>query len=132
MASSKPCHVPMEPRFKLSKASTAQATVATDYRNIVGSLRYLVHTRPDLTYSIVFVSRFMEASTEEHLAAVKRILHNIAGTNSLGCRFRRSTRTPRLVGYNDSDLGGDVDSRKSMSEMLFFLGSSPVISQSQK
>lgn len=46
--------------------------------------------------------------------------------------FGRSTRTPRLVGYSDSDLGGDVDSRKSTSGMLFFLGSSPVTWQSQK
>ena len=36
------------------------------------------------------------------------------------------------VGYSDSDLGGDVDSRKSTSGTLFLLGSSPVTWQSQK
>ncbi|MBE3102865.1 MAG: hypothetical protein IMZ40_01355 [Bacilli bacterium] len=132
MAGSNPCHVPIEPRFKLSKCSTAPATDATEYRSIVGSLRYLVHTRPDLTFAVGFVSRFMEAPTQEHLAAVKRILRYIAGSVRLGCRYGRSTGAPRLVGYSDSDLGGDVDSRKSTSGTLFFLGSSPVTWQSQK
>ena len=132
MEESNSCHVPMEPRFKLSKSSTAPATDATEYRSIVGSLRYLVHTRPDLTFSVGFISRFMEAPTEEHLSAVKRILRYIAGSTRLGCKFGRSNGAPRLVGYSDSDLGGDVDSRKSTSGTLFFLGSSPITWQSQK
>ena len=80
MAGSNPSHSPMEPRFKLSKSSTAPATDSTEYRSIVGSLRLLVHTRPDLTFAVGFVSRFMESPTEEHLAAVKRILRYIAGS----------------------------------------------------
>ena len=132
MAGSNPCHVPMEPRFKLSKNSTAPATDATMYRSIVGSLRYLVHTRPDLTFAVGFVSRFMQDPTQEHLAAVKQILRYIGGSMGLGCRYERSSGEPRLVGYSDSDLGGDVDSRKSTSGTLFFLGRSPVTWQSQK
>ena len=132
MVGCNPVHTPMEPRFKLSKASTAPATDATEYRSIVGSLRYLVHTRPDLTFAVGFVSRFMEAPTREHLAAVRRLLRYIAGTTRLGCRYGRSAGTPRLVGYSDSDLAGDVDSRKSTSGTLYFLGSSPVTWQSQK
>ncbi|CAM0876884.1 unnamed protein product [Alopecurus aequalis] len=132
MAGSNPCHVPMEPRFKLSKNSTAPATDATMYKSIVGSLRYLVHTRPDLTFAVGFVSRFMQAPTQEHLAAVKQILRYIGGSMGLGCRYERSSGEPRLVGYSDSDLGGDVDSRKSTSGTLFFLGRSPVTWQSQK
>ena len=44
------------------------------YRSIMGSLRYLVHTRPDLAYSVGYVSRFMEEPTTEDLAAVKRVM----------------------------------------------------------
>mgnify|MGYP002413920588 CR=1 FL=1 len=63
MAGCKVCHTPMEPRFKLSKQSTSSAVDATEYRSIVGSLRYLVHTRPDLTFSVGYVSQFMEGPT---------------------------------------------------------------------
>lgn len=56
MAGCKMCHVPMEPRFKLSRESTMLAVDATEYRSIIGSLRYLVHTHPDLTFSVRYVS----------------------------------------------------------------------------
>jgi hypothetical protein len=35
-------------------------TDATQYRRLVGSLRYLVHTWPDLAFSVGYVSRFMQ------------------------------------------------------------------------
>ena len=41
-------HVPMEPRLRLSKESTAPAVDVHLYRSVVGSMRYLVHTRPDI------------------------------------------------------------------------------------
>uniref|UniRef100_A0ACD5Z9S6 Uncharacterized protein n=1 Tax=Avena sativa TaxID=4498 RepID=A0ACD5Z9S6_AVESA len=132
MAGSNPCHVPMEPGFKLFKCSTTPATNATEYRSIVRSLRYLVNTRADLTFAIRFVSHFMEIPAEEHLATVKRILRYIAGSVRLRCKYGRSTGAPRLVGYSDSDLGGDVESCKSTSGTQFFLGSSPVTWRSQK
>jgi len=122
----------MEPRPKLSRDSTAPKVDATEYRSLVGSLRYLVHTRPDLAFSVGYVSRFMEAPTEEHQAAVKRIIRYIAGSLRLGCRYGREKGATGLVGYSVSDLAGDVDSRKSTSGSLFFLGGSPVTWQSQK
>jgi hypothetical protein len=42
-----PAHTPMEERLKLSRESTTEEVDVTQYRHIVGSLRYLVHTRPD-------------------------------------------------------------------------------------
>jgi hypothetical protein len=60
----------MEPQCKMSKQSAAPPTPATEYRSLVGSLRYLVHTRPDIAFAIGYVSRFMEKPTSEHLAAV--------------------------------------------------------------
>jgi hypothetical protein len=119
----------MEPRFKLSKVSTAPPD-ATEYRSIVGSLRYLVHTRPDIAYSVGYVSRFMEEPTTEHLAAVKRILRYIAGTRHFGCQYRRSSGHAALVGFSDSDMAGDVDTRKSTTGVLFFFGQSLISWQS--
>lgn len=58
--------VPMEAKLKLRKDSNGEAVDSTLYRSIVGSLRYLVNTRPDLAYSVGYVSRFMEKPTSEH------------------------------------------------------------------
>jgi hypothetical protein len=71
---SNPSRTPMEPRLQLSKNGDTPAVDSTNYRSVVGSLRYLVNTRPDLAYSVGYVSRFMEAPREEHMTAVKRIL----------------------------------------------------------
>ncbi|CAO2146167.1 unnamed protein product [Urochloa humidicola] len=127
-----PVHIPMEPRFKLSKNSTAPETDATEHRSLVGCLRYLVNTRPDLAYAVGYVSRFMEKPTSEHLAAVKRLLRYVAGTINYGCRYVRQGGEAALVGYSDSDMAGDLDTRKSTSGVLFFLGQNAVSWQSQK
>ena len=37
-----PCLVPMDPKLKLSKDSSAPSVNSTDYRSLVGSLRYLI------------------------------------------------------------------------------------------
>ena len=123
-----PCTVLMEPRFKLSKDSSAPATDATLYRSIVGSLRYLTHTRPDISFAVGYVSRFMEAPTTEHFAAVKRILRYLAGTLSYGLHYKKGEekKNTKLVGYTDSDMAGDIDTCKSTSGCIVFLGSCPI------
>ena len=44
---------------------------ATEYRKVVGCLRYLLHTKPDLAFSVGMASRFMERPTVLHTKAVK-------------------------------------------------------------
>ncbi|XP_039840969.1 uncharacterized mitochondrial protein AtMg00810-like [Panicum virgatum] len=127
-----PSFIPMEPRLKLSKESTASAVDATAYRSIVGSLRYLVNTRPDLAYSVGYVSRFMEKPTTKHLAAVKRVLRYIAGTLDYGCFYTRKEKDTHLVGFSNSDLAGDIDTRKSTTGVIYFLGKNVITWHSQK
>ena len=128
-----PSHVPMEPRLKLSKISESPGVDATEYRSIVGSLRYLVNTRPDLAYSVGIVSRYMEAPTTEHMSAIKHILRYIKGTTNFGCVYSRDDGGKvKLHGYSDSDMAGDVDDRKSTSGVIYFHGKSPVSWLSQK
>lgn len=127
------CKLPMEPRTKLSKVVEGETLVDTTlYRSIIGSLRYLVNTRPDITFSVGVLSRFMEKPTTTHMAAVKQILRYIKGTLNIGCVYLKKQPDMDLVGYCDSDLAGDIDDRKSTTGILYFLGSSPVTWVSQK
>jgi hypothetical protein len=73
-----PCKIPMEAKMKLSKERTRPQVDATYYRSLVGSLRYLVNTRPDLSFSVGYVSRFMQEPHEDHLMVVKHILRYVA------------------------------------------------------
>jgi hypothetical protein len=123
----------MEAGLHLSKSSTCKHVDSTLYRSIIGSLRYLTHTRPDITYAVGIASRFMEKPASDHLAVVKHILRYVKGTQSFGCFFRKKREAPmQLCGYSDSDHAGDVDDRKSTSGVIFYLNSSPVSWTSQK
>jgi hypothetical protein len=51
---------PMEERLKQSRDSTTEEVDAMQYRRLMGSLRYLAHTRPDLAFSVGYISRFMQ------------------------------------------------------------------------
>ncbi|XP_040243818.1 secreted RxLR effector protein 161-like [Aegilops tauschii subsp. strangulata] len=128
----KDCHVVharMEAQLKLSKDSSEKAVDAMLYCNIIKSLRYLVHTRPDITFVVGYLSRFMEAPASDHLAVVKHLLRCITSTLTHGCVYRRGN-SKSLVGYSESDHAGDMDSQESTSGILFLLGNSPVSWQS--
>ena len=128
------CKTPMECRLKLSKVNAGDAVDATKYRSVIGCLRYLVNTRPDIAHAVGFASRFMEAPGAKHWSAVKQILRYVQGTVGYGCCYRRDAAGPALVGYSDSDHAGDPNDRKSTSGVVFFLGGSVVtwVSQKQK
>lgn len=127
------CEIPMQAKLKLSRKSDSPRVDATEYRSLVGSLRYLVNTQPDLAFSVEYASRFMEEPHEDHLAAIKHILRYIAGTRDWGLMYRRKKGDQLvLLGFSDSDLAGDVDSRKSTTGVIFFLGESPISWQSAK
>ena len=80
----------MEEQLKLSKHSTVAKVDATRYRSIVGGLRYLTHTRPDIAFVIGYVSRFMEDPREDHWSAVKRLLRYVKGTLDQAITFPKS------------------------------------------
>jgi hypothetical protein len=115
-----PTLTPMEERLKLSRDSTMEEVDATQYRRLVGSFRYLAHTRSDLAFSVGYVSRFMQRPTTEHQQVVKRIIRYVAGTLDHGLYYPRCPGEAHLVGYSDSDHTSDIDTSKSTSGILFF------------
>jgi hypothetical protein len=119
-------------RLKLSKESTEVPVDATEYRSIVGALWYLLHTRSELTFIVGYLSHFMEEPRGDHLAAVKRVLRYVAGTRDLGLFYTKQEGPPKLTGFSDVDLGGDIDTRRSTSDIVFFLDGNPISWQSSK
>lgn len=127
-----PNKYPMEPKLKLRKNQEGEATDPTHYRRIIGSLRYLTHTRPDLAYCVGLMSRYMEKPKVEHLQAVKQILRYVKGTTEFGLRYERRSEGEELCGYTDSNLAGDVDDRKSTSGMAYYYNNNLITWASQK
>ncbi|KAL0649156.1 hypothetical protein Bca4012_091847 [Brassica carinata] len=73
----------------------------------------------------------MEHPTTTHFKAAKRILRYIKGTINFGLYYSIS-EDYRLIGYSDSDWGGDVDDRKSISGFVFFIGETAFTWMSKK
>jgi hypothetical protein len=74
MLSCKPATTPLEVGLKLYGHDDSNPVDVTLYRQLVGSLIYLTTTRPDISFAVNMVSRFMSEPKELHWKAIKRIL----------------------------------------------------------
>ena len=90
-----------------------------------------MHSRPDLSYAVGVVSRYMQESHELHWNAAKRILRYVQGTITFGIHYAVGTSL-NLLGFIDSDWAGDSIDRKSTSGYSLSLGSGPICWSSKK
>eukprot|EP00253_Pinus_taeda_P020524 PITA_20524 len=125
MEDCKPAPSPFQFGVKLSVSCTSPEFDATLYRQLVGKLLYLTHTRPDLSFVVGLVARFMQNPREIHWKVSKIILHYVRGTVQFGIHYSAKA-APLLVGFTDSDWAGDPDDRKSTAGYAFTLGSGPI------
>jgi hypothetical protein len=95
------------------------------YHQLVGSLLYLTHTHPDISFVVGLVARYMQTPHEIHWKEAKRILRYVRGIVQFGIHYS-SGGTPLLVGFTDSDWASDPNDRKSTTGYVFSLGSGPV------
>ncbi|KAJ7976200.1 Retrovirus-related Pol polyprotein from transposon TNT 1-94 [Quillaja saponaria] len=131
MLDSNSVNTPIECRVKLSKHDVGEKVDPTLFRSLVGSLRYLTYTRPDILYAVGVVSHYMESPTSTHMKMAKRILRYLRGTLDYGL-FYSSSHIIDLVGYCDSDFAGDLDDRKSTTGFVFFMGNNAISWVSKK
>ena len=61
---------PLEYNAKLTPLDNEPILDATHYRQLVGSLIYLTVTRPNISYAVSMVSKFMDAPCSVHYAAI--------------------------------------------------------------
>ena len=118
-------HTPMEFGLKISKAQEEQSINEGDYRRNIGCLRYLLHTRPDLSFSVGLLSRYMHQPKQSHTAALKQVLRYLKGTTSLGLRYTRANDV-KLIGYSDSSHNIDEDDGRSTTGHVFYLNDCPI------
>lgn len=103
------------------------------YRSAVGNLTYVLHTRPEISFALCEVARYVENPGPAHYVALKRIFRYLKGTVDYGILYSRSPDgNVVLSGASDSDWAGDIDSRKSTSGYVFNIGSGTVTSKSKK
>jgi hypothetical protein len=95
------------------------------YSQIIGSLMYLASaTRPDISFAVSKLSRFVSNPGDEHWCALERVMHYLKGTMDYGIHY---TGYPRVLeGYSDSNWISDADEIKATSGYVFTLGGGAV------
>ncbi|GJU60027.1 putative ribonuclease H-like domain-containing protein [Tanacetum coccineum] len=80
----------------------------TDIRSMIGSLMYLIASRPDIMFAVCACARHQVTPKECHLHAIKRSFRYLIGHPKLGLWYPKESPFD-LVAYSDSDYGGAQD-----------------------
>eukprot|EP00253_Pinus_taeda_P028748 PITA_28748 len=131
MSESNPLTTPMEQNLKLTSIEGKEFEDATKYRQLVGSLNYLTTTRPDISFVVRILSKFMQMPCEGHWSATKSILKYLKGTQDFGIKDTQ-VGDLSLIGYSDSGFDGDKETGVSTSGYIMSLGSGAVSWRSLK
>jgi hypothetical protein len=125
-----PINTPMERGLKLSDKSTLLKDT-NRYRRLVGRLIYLTVSRPDITYAVHVLSRFMQQPRKLHMEAALRVVRYLKGAPGRGLFFS-SKSDLKLRAYCDSDWAGCPLTRRSTTGYCVFLGPSLISWRSKR
>ena len=114
MEDCRPMTTPLITNWKKIDTSEDDEADPMLYRKLIGSLIYLVNTRPDICYVVNILSQFMVEPKRAHLAATKHVLRYLQGTVELGLKYTHSNDV-RLSGFTDVDSYETSVDRKSTS-----------------
>ncbi|GJW66063.1 retrovirus-related pol polyprotein from transposon TNT 1-94 [Tanacetum coccineum] len=103
----------------------------TKYHSLVRALMYLTASRPDIVHATCYCARYQARPTEKHLNEVKRIFWYLKNTINIGLWYPKDTGF-ELTAFLNSNHAGCLDSRKSTSGGIKFLGGDKLVSWSSK
>ncbi|GJW80079.1 ribonuclease H-like domain-containing protein [Tanacetum coccineum] len=88
-------------------------------------------SRPDIVQAVCYCARYQARPTEKHLKEVKRIFRYLRGTINMGLWYPKDSGF-ELTAFSDADHAGCIDTRKSTSGGIQFLGDKLVSWMSKK
>ncbi|GKF01687.1 hypothetical protein Tco_0028610, partial [Tanacetum coccineum] len=112
----KPSATPLEQNLSITNEPTDIDKVLdniTEYQKLIGKLIYLTHTRPDISYSIHCLSRFMHKPLRYHLRIALRVLRYLKGNPGKGVHIVRQPKSS-LEAFVDADWAKCLITRKSV------------------
>lgn len=122
---------PMEVNLKLQKNHCL--TDNLKYRNIIGALLYVsTATRPDISFSVNYLSRFQNCYEEIHFKYAMRILKYLYITRNFNLIYTKKSNFKIIDCFVDSDWAGDTNDRKSTTGYIIRLYENPIYWKSHK
>ena len=96
--------------IKLDKDEKGNDVNQKLYRCMIGSLLYLIASRPDIMFSVFLCDRFQARLKESHLIALKYIFRYLIGTQNLGLWYPKKSSF-ELIGFSDADYASSKTNR---------------------
>ena len=104
----------------------------TSYRSLVGKLLFGANTvRPDISFAVSALSRFLQAPNEIQYKAAKHVVRYLKGTRSLGLNYFAQNYFS-LTAFCDADWASDKNDRRSTTGYIFQLAGAPITWKSKK
>lgn len=123
---------PMETNLKLVQATEIDENIK--YRNLIGELLYISSgTRPDIAFSVNYLSRYQSCYNETHFKYAMRILKYLVKTKNLNLTYLENiVNKEKLDCMVDSDYAGDNIDRKSTTGYIIRLYGNLIYWKSRK
>ena len=115
-----PIRTPMSPNIKLTVDLLGKSVDSSLYRSMIGSLLYLIASRPDISYNVEVCVRYQPNPKESNIIALKRIIKYVKATADFGVWYSKNTNDV-LAGYSNADWAGNAEDRKSTSGCCFYV-----------
>jgi hypothetical protein len=131
MEGCKPMDTPLPGNWRKEDATSGEVVDATFYRQLVGSLMYLVNARPKIFYAVNQLSQAMVKPTKLFWKAGKHVLRYLKGTFEYGLWYRQTDEV-KLHDFTDVDWAGIPTDKKSTSGGIFSIVSTVVSWYSRK
>jgi hypothetical protein len=122
---------PLLGNWRKENSTSREVVDATVYRQLVGSLTYLVNMRPDICYAVNQLSQVMVNPTKLFWKANKHVLRYLRGTSKYGLWYRQMDEV-KLHGFTDADWESNLMDRNITSGGIFSIGSTVVSWYSRK
>lgn len=105
---------------------------AARYASLVGGLMYLsLCTRPDITFAVNLLARFISCPKAAHWRGALRVLQYLRDTSDYGVYYSES-QPIEIVAFSDADYAGDLATRRSTSGYIMMSCGGPVSWQSKR
>nr|GEU87261.1 copia protein [Tanacetum cinerariifolium] len=131
MEKSQSTGTPMATKPKLDADFSGNPVDQTDYRSKIQLLMYLTSSRLDIVQAVCFYARYQSRPTKKHLKEVKQIFRYLRGTINMGLWYPKGSSFG-LTAFSNVDHAGCIDTRKSTSGGIQFLGDKLVSWMSKK
>eukprot|EP00253_Pinus_taeda_P036490 PITA_36490 len=121
----KPMETPLASNWRKEDATLGEVVEDTIYRQLVGSLMYLVNTRPNICFSVNQLIQAMVNPTKLYWKETKHVLRYLRGTTQFGLWYRQ-TEAMKLQGITYAYWVGSPFNRKRTLGGIFSIRSATV------